>query len=446
MKRANFARKTDFDLPTGTPQRGGKSPIDFYRDPVDQSEPANENQRRVPKSLRWAMALSVGRRLAFRFNPYTLPIQTAFDLYDIYRYLRRSLELQPGGWTVEPDFICASPERFIRRGTFTSAACGSINYMTPAAWNNYGKYVTLNGSGDVTRVRWYGWKYHGTWLGNIDGKRASRHSMNFSPAITTAEAAALPDPELLPASYAPPRFIRYAPQPLSQTLDPLGLPIRQPVGAKTPVPWRLIPVRRMNPYRSPTQQTIRGHGAPRSRNRSRSQNRPRDLPLERPPVSINSGGPKGKPTIDLGLPSQRPVGSPTPVHSLGPKGPKTKEGKVKVSTGGLLKVLNFMGTAEEGVDLLNALYAALPREYKLKYKNTEYVKTRVLPQEMLSTLYKHWDKVDKAAAVQNVINNQIEDFVYGKLGIINAEASAQALSTGPLGIMSYTSSIPKIRF
>lgn len=312
--------------------------------------------------------------------------------------------------------------------------------MTPAAWNNYGKYVTLNSAGDVTKVRWYGWKYHGTWLGNIDGKRASRHSMNFSPAITTAEAAALPDPEFLPASYSPPRFIRFAPQPLSQTLDPLGLPIGQPVGAKTPVPWRLIPVRRMNPYRSPTQQTIRGHGAPRPRNR------PRDLPLERPPVSINSGGPKGKPTIDLGLPSQRPAGSPRPVHSLGPKGPKTKEGKVKVSTGGLLKVLNFLGTAEEAVELLNALYSALPDEYKLRYKDTEYVKTRVLPQEMLPVLYKHWDKVDRVTALRKVLKNQIEDKIFGILGIMNAEASAQALSTGPLGVTSYTSSIQKIRF
>jgi hypothetical protein len=62
----------------------------------------------------------------------------------------------------------------------------------------------------------------------------------------------------------------------------------------------------------------------------------------------------------------------------------------------------------ESLDVTNALYDALPDEFKPKFRENQVGK--------LKTLYRHLDKVDIAQAIQNLLINNAEDAILGRLG------------------------------
>lgn len=71
----------------------------------------------------------------------------------------------------------------------------------------------------------------------------------------------------------------------------------------------------------------------------------------------------------------------------------------------------------EGLDFVDALYRSLPKECRRKFKPTPYDKAKAI--------YDCWDHLDLNKAVQNFLNNEIEDFIYGQVGQATKKAQQE---------------------
>lgn len=140
--------------------------------------------------------------------------------------------------------------------------------------------------------------------------------------------------------------------------------------------------------------------------------------------------------------SLEPVMGPAALSSPNPRRPgrDTKEKKVRVvAAGAARRVLDAIG---ETADFVEALWDALPPEFK-KHKTRRrpwpYRSEKPKVHEMARDLYDAWDKLGIDyfnKAFDNVVLNQIEDFVYGKLGQTSGQAAASigrpvGFQTGP---------------
>lgn len=129
-------------------------------------------------------------------------------------------------------------------------------------------------------------------------------------------------------------------------------------------------------------------------------------------------------------------------------GRNTKERKVHVKVG-KLPITRILGGATEFVDFLNALWGALPKEYRSRlpkgYRGTRKAEVWLAPgmddntrwkkktwefknpaafgpdgldyRAMLTKsrdIYRHWDKIDLRQALKNVASNEAEDMLLGK--------------------------------
>lgn len=131
-------------------------------------------------------------------------------------------------------------------------------------------------------------------------------------------------------------------------------------------------------------------------------------PLWRPPeIPPVIGGQPGKPDW-----TSPPIGGRPPLTPRRPPGPNVKERKTRASKG-LMQVIKFIDDYTEAQDLLNAFYDALP-DY-LKHKGASDI-------EKGKTLYQHWNDVDLDTALFNVVSNEIQDRVWGGLGIKRPDA------------------------
>ena len=107
----------------------------------------------------------------------------------------------------------------------------------------------------------------------------------------------------------------------------------------------------------------------------------------------------------------------------------TKERKVTVRTvsGRLWAALNLF---TEGLDFVDVLWESIPKEDRTQPRRNPRT-GEVYPvgvDDRLWDIYDHWDEIDIAVALENFINNQVEDFVYGQAGMATGRA------TGGLGI------------
>lgn len=103
----------------------------------------------------------------------------------------------------------------------------------------------------------------------------------------------------------------------------------------------------------------------------------------------------------------------------GPAGKRTKEAKVKANVNATF-IGHVLGEITEFTDLVNALWDALPRQYHSWLPKRLIAKDaprgfapvgldyRVMRLKLLD-LYHHWDKVNVAKAVKNVVKNEIGD-------------------------------------
>lgn len=91
-----------------------------------------------------------------------------------------------------------------------------------------------------------------------------------------------------------------------------------------------------------------------------------------------------------------------------------------------------IGAITETADIISAIYGAIPSKYRRK---------GVTIQGKADAIWKHFDEIDWWKAFQNLTENQIEDFVFGRIGRIGKRASRKlgewsgkghGIGTGPL--------------
>lgn len=112
----------------------------------------------------------------------------------------------------------------------------------------------------------------------------------------------------------------------------------------------------------------------------------------------------------------------------------TRERKIQVSP----KVMWLLRRAHdltEGLDFLDALYEALPPQYRTDRSGRTRLGARIGPNRPYATpmdkarsLYRNWDRVNVPAAMRNLAQNQIIDIVLGR-----ANQGADAFSNRNLG-------------
>lgn len=187
--------------------------------------------------------------------------------------------------------------------------------------------------------------------------------------------------------------------------------------ASRPPPFVMLPYIGHNPYRSPVEQTQRG---------------PRPLPRAAPTWSPAFGGPIMGTVgwnVGVGLPALPTyTAKPTPP---GKPGNKTRESKWTPTSGATVgsTVLRAVGMVTEGLDFAGALWSALPKSqrtgyYPLHYRDKKtgdikvYYKYRhkASVQDKLKDLVRGFDDIDVSKAISAVIDENIEDALYGGVG------------------------------
>jgi len=146
---------------------------------------------------------------------------------------------------------------------------------------------------------------------------------------------------------------------------------------------------------------------------------PQPFPLVTiPGVTPGYGGPEPAPdTVGQDIP---PSGPPTTWKAPGPGGPskrrpkrREKEKKVTVRTvsGAAWGVINLV---TEGIELVDVFWNGLPKKYRSDCDT---------PQCKAWDVYNNFDKLDVAETLQNYVNNNIEDALYGMKGQAIGRAS-----------------------
>lgn len=181
---------------------------------------------------------------------------------------------------------------------------------------------------------------------------------------------------------------------------PIGAPARDPMQLPHFMPPHWAP----NPDLAPGEQTVRGPN-PAHDPRHDPIGDPVTDPVTRPAVRGKIG-----PSFRIG-----PEGMtrPRPQQRLNPRpaGPRVKERKVALSVRGILSTI--MNLTSETKDFVESFWKALPKELRSKPRKGE---KKVRLPDMLQDLYKHWGDVDLPQALANVIDNEIKDQLYGRMG------------------------------
>lgn len=252
------------------------------------------------------------------------------------------------------------------------------------------------------------------------------------------------------------------PQPgLIPAIDPLVKP-GQENPDPLPMPYRAIPYRKPNPWRSPVEQPDRGPVpmpgiAPRPvptpfpepyKEPIREIEIPVTLPgavVLTPAPTVTKPGPApgkdtkpetgtNKPVLDR---TKYPLPAPKTQPAVMRYAPRTnpvkqgvKERKVRISVG--RTILAVVGHVGEGMDLVQILWDALPDHVKPGYKlicrkqGCAYEKVwNASAWQRVKTVYEHWDKVNLEQALRGYIYNAIEDRFYGEIGQRLGQAGAQ---------------------
>lgn len=234
-------------------------------------------------------------------------------------------------------------------------------------------------------------------------------------------------PEDAPAPLELPAPVRWV-DPFS---DPIGIPLPEPQAP----PWWVQPYLPQNPERDPIEQPLRvparrPQASPDAEEGRRfgPQSLPSRAPGRNPRFTVHPQVGQTYPDYVVGPGVAPSIGSrpgrpnirvrQKPIHRRRPPGRNEKERKFVGAINrrsALGKALNFV---TEGLDILNALWDALPDGAQTKKKG---VVTR--PDQKLRDLYDNWEQVDWDRAFDNIIENQVEDYVLGKAGQKLAKAN-----------------------
>ena len=115
--------------------------------------------------------------------------------------------------------------------------------------------------------------------------------------------------------------------------------------------------------------------------------------------------------IDPGTPTEPGGGTIVP-PGLPPGNPNPDETKEAKPWAQRLASMGFtaINVVTETQDFMEAMHAALPEKYRSKGRNGGDVP----PWVILQDIWDNWDHFDADLAVENFVNNQIEDAIYGR--------------------------------
>ena len=111
-------------------------------------------------------------------------------------------------------------------------------------------------------------------------------------------------------------------------------------------------------------------------------------------------------------------------HQMRKPGSRTRERKFIANIAARSILGKMIGGVTESLDFINAIWEALPPANRTGQRMTkrgkragEYVQAFApTPNDKLRDIYRGWDKIDVEAAIRNVILEQLEDALYGRLG------------------------------
>lgn len=416
--------------------------------------PANWNipMRRTPANDNFikAMSPSIGgslRKLGFgkiasqvlrlgRLNP---AINTALNLYDLYNLLSDNLRpstINTNGWTLS--------------GTDCGGGAG-INSKTPATPCGYLSSVTLANwlsgegviqtSGSYWSMKLYQsaqWPHPSFGFGYVGTKHASRwlkaKSLMPVPRVEHNYAPKLDFSPLPCIELALGQLVNIAPmlQPvLAPRINPVSLPYSaQPYQQNSPSPEG------REAGNSPTRYPAMYFGGEASPNPPPSPDiKVDELPLVAPNIIIHDSSNPLSPAEQISLRADR--------HKLRRPPKRTKELKTR-TTEFFYAVSPYINPLTEAVDIVNAIYKNLPEQYRPRYKDTNFEKYKLRPDEKLLAIYKHLDKIDVVGALQDIAISQAEDKAYGLSGKASGEVSRTLGKPVGTGLSKILGNLPRI--
>lgn len=175
-------------------------------------------------------------------------------------------------------------------------------------------------------------------------------------------------------------------------LDPLHLPIHQPLPTPRPLPvrWPLPPVDPINPQ------------SPKRTEPARLRARPRYRPSVRPNLGRTVWNPR----------KQKKAGR-TPPYRSKPRDNETKVIGTPASTSLFMQIVNGIG---EAGDFVEAFHSALPQHLQRHRAGQIFDAIAVI---------EHFDQIDGRQALKNLIANEIDDQLYGRVGRIQARSNRE---------------------
>lgn len=196
--------------------------------------------------------------------------------------------------------------------------------------------------------------------------------------------------------------------------DPMRDVPLEPSPQVHPDPFPATPYPRPKPrdWQSPTEGRQAGP-APQPRQAVE----PRLRPYERPAIEIAVQPRPGPVTASPGSHKQLP-----------PKGRGQRERKQKTKSAGAFNLIRrvFEG-AFEAVDVIEAVFQALPQHIRQRYPHA-----RRAPVVMMRAINRHWQVIDTEEMIINLLLNELEDYIFGRLGRMSQHVAQQLhLSTGP---------------
>jgi hypothetical protein len=344
--------------------RPAKRPVQFGRR-------MNGPKKMVPG---WAGGLRTGlRRIPL--------IAVATGLFGAYQYYRSPQD--QSGYAIPDDWlICGTGGGDI---LLSGQNCGGIGSESGWRWENSGE-----GPGPFEIATWTrthsGFGFH---KGIINGvaQNPNPDTGNAPPELSPTPAVIVPSPLGLPAPYTHP------------WIDPFSNPINEPVPSPAPRrnPGRDSDTQR-NPNRSPQEQTQRGLGR-----------WPTGKPYQRP-----SEVPAAVTVVKPGQVVRTVPGK----HHQAPPPRDTKEKKAVAQMGRTLS--RVLSAATEAGDYIDAAYEALPFHLRRwKGRDGKWRDRHITPQDKLRHVYEHFDEMSVEKFAQNMVENELEDRFFGKIGDLN---------------------------
>lgn len=296
-----------------------------------------------------------------RINPYLTAAFFLWDVFDAYKMYQQGREPMPDFAALGFTLKCKLPWQPAPTPPFPAPGFGHRHEAAGGPSCTLGAFVPMGPSGWPTATQ------------------ASRRSISIGPLMNTAgtrgtTAEVWTRPSALPGG---------TPIPFTPAMPPAILPYPDAAPAPAPLPVKLIPYRPNSPY-----------------------------------YEAGNYPPGAKP-------APRPSGRPAPSYARKPPSGVRERKTRNPFVGAGLAALGFLHGLSEGVDAIESIYKALPKDIRDK----DYGPATV---GMVNAIVANADKIDWWQAIQNLAANHLEDAVVGALaGILDKFGIGMGVNNQP---------------